>query len=58
MIRIVEKADNILDFELYSRENNLVKVIRVKIELDLNKSLVLGIRIFLSVSGLALGLFG
>lgn len=49
--RIIEKVGNILDFDVYSLENNFVKAMRVKIELTLNKILVPSVKIPLSTSG-------
>lgn len=48
---VTKKGCNILEFDLYSHENNFVKDVRVKIELTLNKSLIPSIKIPLSTCG-------
>lgn len=54
VIRISNIVANTLEIDLYSLENNFVQLVRVKIELVLNKSLMLGAKILLSISGFRL----
>lgn len=58
MMKIVERVGNFLEFDLYSLKNNFVKTMRVKIELNLRKLLVPGVKILLSVGGVSPRFFG
>lgn len=49
--RIAKRANTILEFDLYSLQNNFLKAMSVKFELTLSKTLVRGVRIPLSTSG-------
>lgn len=58
MMKIVERVGNFLEFDLYSLKNNFVKTMRVKIELNLRKLLVPGVKILLYVGGVSPRFFG
>lgn len=46
--KIIERASKILEFDVYSLENIFAKAVRIKMELNLKKPLVLGVKIPLS----------